>query len=91
MRYSGIDTVLFNAPDGKTYELKDVRPRPGRADSSNKIECLVGSSLDEIVTRPEAYGEGYEGNSYRAFEENDVEIVENDFVVGRTGEIRIPR
>lgn len=91
MRYNDVETVLFPAPDGKTYELKAVRPRPGRSDDSVKVECLPGTFLDEIATRAESYGEGYEGNSYRVFEENDVEIVENDFVLGKNGEARIPR
>lgn len=91
MRYSGVENVLFLAPDGKTYELKDVRERPGRADESVKVECVAGSFLDEIATRSEAYGDGYEGNSYRVFEENDVEIMENDFILGKNRQVRVPR
>jgi len=91
MRYVSIPIVDFVTAEGVTVQVKDVRPRPGRAASSIVLTCSNGAMLDEVVTRKDALGAGMELLAYKVFEENDVEIVEAGFVAGRNGTIRVPR
>lgn len=63
---------------------------PARSDNSVVITLAKDDELDEIATRTDIYGEGYEAKSYDIFAENIEELVQNDFDMNRLKRLRIP-
>lgn len=90
MRYYSSANVAFTTADGKTVSVKEILPMVGRASSSFEVECNASISLDEVATRPEAYGDGSESSSYKIFEENAVEIFEAGLNMGLIQKLRVP-
>lgn len=91
MRYYQVPTVSFTTFLGDKVAVKDMRPRPGRAVSSYPVTIAAGATLDEVATRPDTFGDGAEGEAYRIFEENDLEIVESGLDLSKLKSLRIPR
>ena len=90
MRYYNAETVNFTTALGESVPLKEIRERPGRAALSYSVRLDGARFLDEVATRAEALGDGYEAETYRLFEENDVEIVDAGFDLSRLKSLRVP-
>jgi len=90
MRYLNADDVPFTSADGLTVAIKDTLPMVGRSEASFEVECDAGTALDEVATRPGAYGEGREAFAYNIFEENAVEIFEAGLDLGKVRRLRVP-
>lgn len=88
-RYITVPDIIFTDINGKEYMVKDVRPI---ADEPTAIEIDVqeGDLMDEVASRQEVYGEFGEAQSYRIFDQNIVELTENNFNIGRLKRLRIP-
>jgi hypothetical protein len=54
------------------------------------VQKVDGELLDEIIVRPELYGEGNEDLAYLIFEANQKEILESDFNLKKLTEVKIP-
>lgn len=90
MRYFNIEEITFKNALGRSVKIKDLLPVPIRSDNSVIIAIAKGDELDEIATRTDIYGEGYESNAYNIFAENIEELVQNDFDMDRLKKLRIP-
>lgn len=88
MRYFDIDTVSFTNKDGKSAPIKEKRPI-----ENNPIAFEVNTNnqlLDEIASRKDVYGEGYEDHSYKIFDANCVEIIEAGYDLTKVRRMKIP-
>lgn len=90
MRYLQVPTVPFRAPDGRTVAVRSRRELEPGGSATLKVKVMEGASLDEVVTRPEVYGSGSEGDAYRLFDENVVEIMQSRYTLKGVGELRVP-
>lgn len=90
MRYFSIDDITFTNALGRSVKIKDLLPVPERSDNSAVIRLSKDDELDEIATRSDIYGEGYESQSYEIFAENIEEITQVDFDLNRLRTLRIP-
>ncbi len=78
MRYMDIDTITFEDSNGISYPIKDIRPIP----SLPVIFTITKSEnefIDEIVTRDDIYGINREGDSFKVYDANAIEMVEKRF------------
>lgn len=90
MRYFDIDEVTFKNALGRSVKIKALLPVPARSNNSVTIALEKDDELDEIATRTDIYGEGYEAKAYDIFAENIEELVQNDFDMNRLKRLRIP-
>ena len=90
MRYFDVEEITFKNALGRSVKIKDLLPVPARSDNSVVIALAKDDELDEIATRTDIYGEGYEAKSYDIFAENVEELVQNDFDMNRLKRLRIP-
>lgn len=89
MRYFNIDTVSFTNKQGITAPIKEKRPIP-KEEISSVISIYENAELDEIATRSEVYGEDSEDQSYRIFDANIIEIVENGYDLSKIRKLKVP-
>lgn len=87
MRYLYIDNIDFTDVNGKTTKVKDMREYPDY-ELLMILKVKEDDMLDEIVTRPEIYGDGYEANSYALLDMNRIKLTENNFKL--INELKIP-
>lgn len=89
MRYININTISFTNSQGITVPIKDKRPILKEA-----ISFEVGKNseddLDEVVSRASVYGEDAEDQSYRLFDANIIEIVENKYDLSKVRKLKVP-
>lgn len=90
MRYFDVEEITFKNALGRSVKIKDLLPIPARSNNSIIIALAKDDELDEIATRTDIYGEGYEAKSYDIFAENIEELVQNDFDMNRLKRLRIP-
>ena len=90
MRYFDVEEITFKNALGRSVKIKDLLPVPAHSDNSVVITLAKDDELDEIATRTDIYGEGYEAKSYDIFAENIEELVQNDFDMNRLKRLRIP-
>ena len=90
MRYFDIEEITFKNALGRSVKIKDLLPVPAHSDSSVIIAIAKDDELDEIATRTDMYGEGYESKAYDIFAENIEELTQNDFNMNRLKRLRIP-
>lgn len=90
MRYFDVEEITFKNSLGRSVKIKDLLSVPARSDNSVVITLAKDDELDEIATRTDIYGEGYEAKSYDIFAENIEELVQNDFDMNRLKRLRIP-
>lgn len=90
MRYFDIDEITFKNALGRSVKIKGLLPVPARSDNSVIIALAKDDELDEIATRTDIYGEGYESRAYNIFAENIEELTQNDFDMNRLKRLRIP-
>lgn len=90
MRYFDIGEITFKNALGRSVKIKDLLPVPAHSDSSVIIAIAKDDELDEIATRTDMYGEGYESKAYDIFAENIEELTQNDFDMNRLKRLRIP-
>lgn len=90
MRYFNIEEITFKNALGRSVKIKDLLPIPARSNNSVIIAIAKGDELDEIATRTDIYGEGYESSAYNIFAENIEELTQNDFDMDRLKTLRIP-
>ena len=90
MRYFDVEEITFKNSLGRSVKIKDLLPVTARSDNSVVITLAKDDELDEIATRTDIYGEGYEAKSYDIFAENIEELVQNDFDMNRLKRLRIP-
>lgn len=90
MRYFDVDEVTFKNALGRSVKIKDLLPIPVHSDNSVVIALAKDDELDEIATRTDIYGEGYEAKVYDIFIENVEELVQNDFDMNKLKRLRIP-
>ena len=89
MRYVEIDDVIFTDINGNSRTVKDIRPLE-QLETLTSVPIDVGTTLDEIASRPEIFGEGTEGSSYRIFDHNALALADANFEIDRLKTIRIP-
>lgn len=89
MRYVTIDTISFTDDRGISYAIKAIRPIE-ELNTLTRIKINNAAQLDEIATRPEIYGEGFEFLAYKIFDHNVIALAENDFDLSKMKEIKIP-
>lgn len=90
MRYFDIDEVTFKNALGRSVNIKALLPVPAHSNNSVIITLAKDDELDEIATRTDIYGEGYEAKAYDIFAENIEEFTQNDFDMNRLKRLRIP-
>ena len=90
MRYFDVEEITFKNALGRSVKIKDLLPVPTHSDNSVIIALTKDDELDEIATRTDIYGEGYEAKAYDIFAENIEELVQNDFDMNRLKRLRIP-
>lgn len=90
MRYFNIEDITFTNALGRSVKIKDLLPVPTPSENSVALILAKGDQLDEIATRTNIYGEGYEGKAYDIFAENIEELTQVDFNLDRLKKIRIP-
>jgi len=90
MRYFDIPEVTFTNALGRSVKIKDLLPIPPHSDDSVVLSIAENDELDEIATRTDIYGEGYESKAYDIFIENVEELTQNDFNMNRLKSLRIP-
>lgn len=90
MRYINADEHSFTSADGVTAAVKDILPVAPSATSFLTVACDSQTSLDEISSREDIYGEGAESSAYKIFDENIVEIVEAGFDLSKLRTLRVP-
>ena len=89
MRYNNIDTIVFEAINGKSYSVKDMREIPVET-IKKSIDYTAINTLDEVATRNEVFGEYAEDQTYRIFEANVVEIFDARFDMTKIKRLKIP-
>ncbi|MBD5584205.1 MAG: hypothetical protein HDQ88_03915 [Clostridia bacterium] len=90
MRYFSVEDISFTNALGRTVMIKDILPVQERSQNSVSIAISKDDELDEIATRTDIYGEGYESQSYEIFAENIEELTQVDFDMNRLKSLRIP-
>lgn len=90
MRYFDVEEVTFKNALGRSVKIKNLLPVPAHSNNSVVIAIAKGDELDEIATRTDIYGEGYESKAYDIFAENIEELTQNDFNMDRLKKLRIP-
>lgn len=90
MRYFDIEEITFKNALGRSVKVKNLLPVPARSNNSVVIALAENDELDEIATRTDIYGEGYEAKAYDIFAENIEELTQNDFDMNRLKRLRIP-
>lgn len=90
MRYFNIEDITFTNALGRSVKIKDLLPVPTPSENSVTLALAKGDQLDEIATRTNIYGEGYESKSYDIFAENIEEFTQVDFNLDRLKKIRVP-
>lgn len=90
MRYFDVEEITFKNTLGRSVKIKDLLSIPARSNNSVTIALAKDDELDEIATRTDIYGEGYEAKAYDIFAENVEELVQNDFDMNRLKRLRIP-
>ena len=89
MRYINIDTISFTNKNGVTVPIKDKRPIP-EEQISFELKISDDTDLDEIASRADVFGEDAEDLSYRIFDANIIEIVENGYDLSKIRKLSIP-
>ena len=89
MRYIDIETITFIDQNGNRYPIKDIRLIPTYAHlfTINKQQY---TDIDEIAVRPEVYGPLTEGDSYKIWDHNIVQIAEARYDIRKLPNMRIP-
>lgn len=90
MRYFDIEDVTFTNKMGRSVKIKGLLPVPVKAERSVNLSLAKGDQLDEIATRTNIYGEGYESKAYDIFAENIEELTQVDFNLDKLKKLRIP-
>lgn len=90
MRYFDISEITFKNALGRSVKIKDLLPVPAQSNNSVIITLAKDDELDEIATRTDIYGEGYEVKAYDIFAENIEELTQNDFDMNKLKRLRIP-
>lgn len=91
VRYFDIPDITFTNSLGKSVIIKDILPVPSPAERTVKLALAENDELDEIATRTNIYGEGYENRGYDLFAENICELVTHDFDMNKLKSLRIPK
>lgn len=90
MRYFDVEEITFKNALGRSVKIKALLPVPTHSNNSVVIALAKDDELDEIATRTDIYGEGYEAKAYNIFAENIEELTQNDFDMNRLKKLRIP-
>lgn len=90
MRYLQVEAVPFRAPDGRVVAVKIGRVVTPNTGAAARAPVLPGGTLDEVASRPEVYGAGAEGQAYRLFDENAIEIMQSRYTLEGVRELRVP-
>lgn len=89
MRYFTQDDIVFTNRNGKSFTLKEIREFPKYVTMAI-LQIQGASSLDEIASREEVYGDDMESQSYKIFEHNAKDIVNAGFDLTKLTTLRIP-
>jgi len=89
MRYVDVDTLAFNDKNGNQYSVKDIRPMK-KLNTGDTIKVEEDMEIDEVVSRPEYYGNDAEGLSYLVVDHNAEKLVENNFDISKLKKLKIP-
>jgi len=89
MRYSTIDNIEFTNADNNVHVIKDRRPIPvyNILTTINKNKDALG---DEIAVKREIYGPFSEDLTYRLYEANIEDLLEQRFDFSKLKQIKIP-
>jgi len=87
LRYQTIETVPFIDIYGDHYAVKDLREYP-KYSTASLSNIRVGDAIDEIVTA--RYGDGTEGEVYKAVEHNIEDLFEAGFDLSKIRSLKIP-
>jgi len=89
MRFTQADIIIFTDQNGKSYSIRDNLPL-GIYDTGDSLKVLKDDKLDEIISRPEYYGDGNEDLLYALVDNNAEILVENNFELTNIKELKIP-
>ncbi len=89
MRYARVETVSFEAIDGNVYPVKELREIPTYA-IGTIVERAARDDVDDTASRDEVFGGGGEGESYRLWEANAVEIADSGYDLTRVKSFKVP-
>jgi len=89
MRYLDIDDIVFTNKDGNSFTLKNFREVPSYV-TMFQYKLKNDEDLDLVAIQKECYGDGYEGECYRIFENNIVRIVDAGFDLAKLTYLDIP-
>ena len=90
MRYLEVDTVSFTDALGNVYPVKELREIPSY-ETRIILNKNAGDFLDEVASRAEALGEGYEAESYLLWEANAQEIADVEFDLSKIRSVKVPQ
>jgi len=90
MRYMEVETVSFTDALGNVRPVKELREIPSY-ETRIILNKNAGDFLDEVASRPEALGEGYEADSYLLWEANAVEIADAGFDLSMVRSVKVPQ
>lgn len=89
MRFDNVDIISFNDEGGNIFPVRDIKEIE-EYQSGMDLDLVEGSDMDEIVSRPDVYGDDAEDLSYQAIEHNIVAIADARFDLDNLKKINIP-
>lgn len=90
MRYLEVDTVSFTDALGNIRPVKELREIP-EYEIRMAVIKNAGDFLDEVASRPEVLGDGYEPDSYLLWEANAVEIADVGYDLAMIRSVKVPQ
>lgn len=89
MRFNSVATIVFMDINGKSYEVKDIRP-VSTFKNQQPIQWMKGQRIDEVITRPEYYGQNTEDLTWAVVDNNIEVLAENNFDLDNIKTLNIP-
>ena len=89
MRFTQADTFTFIDANGNQFTVRDNLPI-GTYDILDVCPIKATDELDEIISRPEYYGDGNEDLNYAIVDLNAEVLIENNFDLTNIKQLNIP-
>lgn len=89
MRYSSVPDLSFTDVNGKSFNVKDIRPIT-KFEQGISVDYQQGAIVSEIITRPEYYGKNTEDLTWAVVDANIEILVENNFDLTKIRSLFLP-
>lgn len=89
MRYFSVETVSFTSADGVEYAVKELREYPTYT-TPFSVPKSSDTTFDDLATQEQVFDRNMEGESYRLWEANRVEIADANFDLSRVRFVKVP-